>query len=528
MKKLLVLVIILIFTIGCSYDPVEEPMPTIIVDIPSLRPESDILLINMYTLDNNISLFEYRDNEEKFSEANLLWNDLLNDKFGIEINNINIYTEYNGWIKDLNSLTLPTLFKMGYDNGIYFLDYDTFCNLSNANLLNSYFTSLDSLYESNPLLADIPNEYTGLTTDLKGVTWGLAFDYNDNQLAGRYYQSEVLESANLEAPETINEFYETCVILKRQYPDKYVINKNYNDINILYNFSDILNAYGIYGNRKNDWFESIQYNYSTDSFEDLMLSSNLRESLEFIRSLKSINIIRTSNLYSAKDNFLSNEMLSYYSQVFESNKEDIGLKFIPYLQKKGIEPIYKYNKTSKIMLIAKNLKDADEVVGRLMEIIQNNSQYLDLRYGSEYEILAFSSGQIAKYNERNLQYPNIIGVFNDRGYSHYSVQKNGPINGFIDREEEIINITNTDNFNRILKPVSFLDYAVSEPVYPSSTGYRWTNQVFTEVFANVFDLSISLDDLYDEYFKKIGVIGGEKYLEYINTKAGKTQRYFYD
>lgn len=512
---------------ACSVNVEKDNKPIlseIVMPLESVQPVDENPTVNIYTVGDIESIKEYKINEDSYKQLNTDWSSYIREKFGIDINCMEIYTGIGNWMVRIDAVTIQAMYKMGYDQGLFVVESDVFREMIQNEELGYYFVSLSDLYEDLPELSGIPKSYTDMTVDIYGTTWGIAYNSNYSMMPGRFYNAGDLEKINKEAPRDINEFYETCLLLQKDNSKSTVLKTWYSGSNFMYQFSDILGAFGIYGNSISESFKSIQYNYKTDSFEDFMLDNNLRTALEFIRSLNSSGVIGTSPSGNFESDFANGSLRTFYSSLKKPERLRDSVAFVPYLTKSGIDTMYKYSKTDKIILVSKYTENPAQVVNNYTDLLLGGSSYADLLLGSKYIAEINGDWQLIKYNYNDIPFPPAVGLFDslDTIYQPNNIANSDQL---IYRAGVIRKIMENDSYETIYKAVSPLDYAgMNSNIIDASPVDLWSDIFKSKLLTN----DISLDDLYEEYYREIKVRNGSDYLLSLNNKAGKAWKNHYE
>ncbi len=211
------------------------------------------------------------------------------------------------------------------------------------------------------------------------MTWGIIAQDRYTDLPLRHYNMDIINALNEKIPQDISEFYELLVNL----------NKNYTDVSpleipkdsILYNLSDILNAYGVEVYRQNyNYFSQIQYSEEFARYVDITDSQAFRDTISFLKSLADEGLLKISDFSdkSIQARFSNGNVFSLYRPMplisddlrasFEiqygyglSSPEYSTASIIPY-------------KALTVCVIGGNSQNPKKIFNRLLEAFYTNQE----------------------------------------------------------------------------------------------------------------------------------------------------------
>lgn len=527
--KIILLVVVLFTIVSCTGTDNGPSSSNPNITFPAQNTNIKLEQINLCILNTSMTKEDYEKNQLDMRDINSSWNDFLREKYKLEIISVDINSKLIHPISELDDSILEVISKTKYSEGLYVISYFDFCKLAATPLLDKYFIPIETLYDENAELAQLPKQYTDVTLDFNGTTWGVAFDYNHENMPGRYYKKESLIECGMDAPKTIDEFYEVCLSLKKHYPDKTVISFPTAIHSPFYQISDVLGAYGINNLNTIGYIKTIQYNHKTDSIEDLMLGDEFKSALQFIRLLNSSGILNTELTSEILPGFNEGRILTHYSTTRQPEWSFDELEFVPYLVKDGIEPLYKYNTYKRVVLISRNAVNSAKTMELYCSLIYGSESYLDLRYGESYDISKYDDYLVVTYEPETMPYPPAVGKIESSGLIQYPENTGFPKNEYVFWHQYVNEFINSKEYQQVYKPFNLYDYLILEAGSETLVGLEQTLSAFDRVIGkNLLNDQVSLDELYTEYFNEIKRINGDEYMRRINEKAGKVWKNHYD
>lgn len=429
MKRLLIfsipLLIIALLFVGCSNASNKDKQK--VSDIPRPSFESNFLQNNtMRIIVPTIFKWGTTPTDEHLNK----WENYIKDKYSINIEviysdrksqdyNSTNYSDYRIVANDIKEIA-------GMKGFVYISSYSDLQELVQSDLIKPINEYISDASELSFLTTGLYDNFT----DSDGNTW--AFPLSDNtSVSSRVYNIEWLNDANIDIPESIDEFYEYAKIVATRDPDGDGLKNSYitwfNPISLAKDFADVYRAFGCYSS---SYFRPIAYNPLKGIYEIPALNENFDELMEFLKKLKDERlIVNTTGIDMSDYKNKSFKIASTYSSGV-INKEDEVFSF----GLRGTNEKYLIPRNSLAGLAV--LKDTDEVSSQINGFVNKLVLNEDIKYDMLYGILGedyFDMGEhyeAYRDNDHSL-YSSRIGISTSFNSANKDVK---PLFSYKDRE----------------------------------------------------------------------------------------------
>lgn len=449
----------------------------IICTISCNRINEDTLYINVMYED------AYVESNEKLQPNNLSvisydftnWSKYLKDEFDINVNVSKI--GYYSFVENYKT-----------NKGVVIIPVDLYKRIPNKNEL---FAPLNE-----SVLGD---NYNRMPYHLKrfdvvdGKIWSLPVSGNASIII-RNYDKIKMESLNLNAPKTLNEFTNVVYSLNNSFPKETIVKlENINDVLVFRNeLSDIFYSNKIYST------SSINYNLENSKYENIIENPNIYNTINYIKNLYNIGIVEFGNnkpiTFIGNEYSISDEYL--YSQVTS----------------KDMEYALSYNNDVKaVMCLLKN-----------NELENQASKFVEYFYGNDKTSLIGSLG-----------IPNINYVYKE---DHITFKESTQTSGlpfltsfkhnfyyWLKGDNAATKMFNNYFFNgeipyKVLREsVNFEETVFKDSLYSKSK----IELIFLEVLYDGLMQDLSSDDIIIEYNNLSKLYRIDDYIDEMNMKIGK-------
>lgn len=228
------------------------------------------------------------------------WENYIIDKYNLRINLTHIPFGYIKQNSEENSessidgIDINMLVDLSDTSGLIMLyRYEDLIELISRDLI----MPINQYLKSGNILNRLDLNGIEVLTDLNGNTWALPLRGTDAvRYMKRTYNEEWLKKAEMEVPETIDEFFEFARYVANEDPDGNGVDDTYimdysDEILYLY-FEDIFKAFGCYS----EGLSPFGFNPHKMEFENMILNENFIEAITFIKLLKDEQLIINKDL----------------------------------------------------------------------------------------------------------------------------------------------------------------------------------------------------------------------------------------
>lgn len=478
MKKLIIIVIIVIFLAGCGETPLKSEEAN-----------------NNKLEDNIISIIRPRFSSVIYNDDFVRdWERYMEDKYHVNLNLIDVERKNNenGW-----NIDTDYLLKNQIEGLIYVESFSDLNHLINSGVIvpiNEYLQNIESFDNTS-------EELLKLYSDEVDNIWALPLIETVN-LSKRYYNSDWLEKANMEIPGNIEDFLTYAQFVANEDPDgndkkdSYVLDLNSNSF--IKDTIDILRAFGCYPGTQG----TIGYNPYKQKFEDIVFTKEFAEALTYLKVLYDAGCISYNNTIQ-KD-----QLASYYgneerSDYFDSNQYGY------YLLGTNETNLIRIQGKRYGLAVLKYTYNASSLINGFLDMVYSNEEsWMDLRFGRQnIEYFQHSDHYTAEViiEDRKI-ISNQIGIKNElnRGEKDIVILKpknaSMPSNISNEKSSDILGVDqiNTLFNSEMLFSVPFYIDGIQEDEFGVGT-----NIALQELLNGVFLFNESIEDAIANY--KVGV-----------------------
>ncbi len=359
--------------------PTATPPPLVIDDgLPVLKAQVLLRAVNP-----NIDKV---DDEYPYLEA---WSDVIYDRFGIDVK-INFFPYYKVLKESPEQIYIYDYLRLEPQDGLLLhdlTDLDISYNIMKSLIEHQGILPVTDYVKNSPYYENFDRDLINLLTDENGDIWGIPVDTAHAIFDARAYKQSWLDSAGLNVPYTVDEFYETMMAFTYEDPDGNGENDTYGyygPYNFKFALNDILKAYGLY----NGSTSFIAYNPNTGTIEDSLLTPDALSGLEFISSLYKQKLVRQTGLAPGiYESMIPDNCGSIYWS--HSAEDDIVYATAPIIGP-NTENLVHMTTYGKVYFMLSGTEDPENSFESFVSLVYGNEEsYLMMKYGIQgrhYEI----------------------------------------------------------------------------------------------------------------------------------------------
>ena len=444
----------------------------------------------------------------------LNWENYIMDKYnvGISLTYMPFYIpeEKNPFQKpDISNqkvgINMDELVELSDTNGLIILyQYEDLMELIGQDLL----MPVNEFLNNSEVLRNLSVKNIDVLTDINGIIWALpmrgsdAISYNK-----RTYNKDWLKKADMEVPETIEEFIEFAEYVAHEDPDNngkddtYIM--DYSDQALVRYFEDVFKAFGCYS----DGLSPVGYNPHEMAFENMVFDENFVDAMAFIKFLKDAELIINKDY--AQQNY----------KVASSFTHDMDLDYVKdkaygyFLKGLNDTLLIEENYYENCLAVLKYTDNAERAIELFYNIIySNDNSFMDFAYGIEGEDY-FDEGDYyrASYTPLTSRSVNSIGIyatlnrpelaekpiiFNDDKVSRKSLQL---LKKFYREQQEAKE--GAENFldTNLLYRINFDAYSYKSKMLSDNSNFP----ALTTLFSDVLNYGVNIEDAIAEYSRSI-------------------------
>ncbi len=259
-----------------------------VIDDGTMNLEADVLLrrINpeLDKMDENYPYIE-------------VWSDLIYDKFGIDVK-VSFFPKYKVLKDSLDQIYIYDYIIQDPQEGMLLhdlTDMDISYNIMKSLREEGAILSLTDNIQNSSYYDLFDKDLLAMLTDDNGDIWGVPVDTAHPVYEVRGYKEDWLRAVELDAPATVDEFYEVMHAFTYRDPDGNGMDDTYGyygPYNFKFSLNDLLKAYGMY----NGSTSFIAYNPNTGTIEDSLLSPDAPTALNMVYEIYRNKLVRKTGL----------------------------------------------------------------------------------------------------------------------------------------------------------------------------------------------------------------------------------------
>lgn len=456
----------------------------------------------------------------------------IKNEYGIDLN-ISIIRDY-----DLTGGKTAKLIRETENGGLFFFSFvnlDTIEEMAAAGEI----LPLDKALENNETWKALPEGMKQMYSIGDGHVWSLSRSYSQN-IMGRAYRKDYLDTLNLKTPETLSELYGVSKSLSEM---------NEQSIGMLYynalSFNDIFYANGVPIAQSHTGMNttSIVYDKITGSYEDSMLKQDMESTLQYVmklinekiavsvgngrnRGMTSIGIMRTDDRYASGYGNVP-------SSFFGDERYDVSYG-VTGSRQTFINPL-SYNYANGYYVLSSKTPDATNVINTFVSLFYGEAKaYIATTYGApgnSYDfngdtlvinnLQFFDAGNFALVAENPLFNFNTVDV----SASGETAQLLEQYRRGVDAQQQYIN--NGLSADKMFLQNSEEAYPL---VYPSLDDFALSNPaqlLLDNIFSDIFRSFSNPSEAISEYRNKMKQLGEQEIIDRLNEKIGVKTIYKY-
>jgi ABC-type glycerol-3-phosphate transport system substrate-binding protein len=438
---------------------------------------------------------------------NSTWLEYISDNFNIKIIPVEQFGDDGiaELIKLQDNIMLTGLYRM-YMNELEQI-YDT---------IQMYALPLNEILEANQVWVELPLDLKE-AMKINGTIWTFPTHYKPygDQMYLRLYNSEILNELNLDVPSTHHEFEKVMRKVQESGFMDYTIpimtdNPFHQLIDLFWSFNIPISASDYY-------ISSIQYDYDEGIYRDYTETRNMQELLVFIKHLVSSGIIKTPPEHMDSEMlFKLEQAFSIQSMIYDrTDIKDIDYDYSFIMNKADVDIKIPVSKIGGVYILLKDTKNPQQIMNRLMDAMLSSE---------EANISAYLGYDQSKYQVK----PDSV-IYDGRLYGttpalfRNIVSEKAFLSGYTTKEERLVRVSDNElkaYEDSYTEYINFIDpariIAINPYIDSKRTGNKKISMLFNDIFKEILNENVAMEDLYDEYKSAMQKIGGQTYIEELN------------
>ncbi|MCK5757765.1 MAG: hypothetical protein KAH14_01635 [Clostridiales bacterium] len=417
-------------------------------------------------------------------------------------------------------------------NGIVRLDEKMYRDLVISDI--NPFMYLNEFININDTTKALPDILLESVVDKSGNVVGLYVGH-EYILNVRVFNEEIFKTIDGEIPKSPEEL---LYLLKKSKPFYSGDDESPLKINTSHSDIPLYDLFESQGCRIYEGSYTIGWDRTTQSYEDSILSGDIRYVLDYTRQLVNEGLLTASPLYNTWDDYNDNKMFSANTRLLSSVTMPGELCF----NLSNDKNVYVDNMYEDIYVIPANLKDGKAIFNdfinsfygdRKLNIIGHYGVADNVKYSENYDNVTTVTNGLYSADGITALIPRMTGVWPNNPYSLYRDTYSEEIIEKVSNSSSIYYAYLNELINDKLLTLNF-------PLYQISTGERRgssynqpfqkkeINEQFRSDFIRFLEENIGTNDFINNYNIQMRKLNAEEYVDYLNERLGTYRYYSYN